>query len=311
MVYVVGNYDDLDLDSIDSGSDSDLDSGSVDSGFYQLKESTLTDIDNRIAYVYIRAHSALPVISDRKGKFKDIDIYEIPNDINVVKLTAASNGERNNNLYEYQDKKQLIMDGIKEYEEEYEEETLESPWKVAKKIEKKLKKFEKYKEIPNAELRNVVSNDKIVLNKIIHPLPQEELGRRRIKNYMPVQILFYNKDFDDFDSADIYEVIHRIYRVKQNRLIPGYADAITIEDIIEYLRDILKVKNVVLLDFTCSSFSENTSDRIDKEKLINYLNDWNWHGGKRKKTKKNKKNKKTKKTKKTKKNNKVRKTKKN
>ena len=187
MVYV-GNYDDLDSNS---------DSGSGDSGFGQLEESTITDIDNRIAYVYIRAHSALPVKSDRKGNFKDIDIYEIPDDMKVVKLTAAFNGDRNSTFYEYKDKKELIMNSIRECEEK----NLKSPWKVAKKIEKDLKSFEISNNIPNAELRNVVSNDKIVLNKIIDPLPETELSARGIVNYMPVQILFYNKN----NTSDIHQ----------------------------------------------------------------------------------------------------------
>jgi hypothetical protein len=261
--------------------------------------SKLDSMRESIAYVYIRAHSALPY--DKK-KEEHFDIYKMPSDMNLSKITAAPNGDYNSNFYEYQDKKKIIGLGITAFESEVSKGKEENDtFTAAAYICGILKRFEKKQGINDYKQRNIISQEKKVLNKIIVPLSIKE--QKEKKDYFVVQILFFNKKTNDFDSFDIYPYIHKIYREYTNRLILGHNDAIKIADIINFLYEYLLLRNVVLLDFSCSSYPAGV---INQTELNTYLNDNDLHGGKSKKSKKNKtkKIKRTKKNKNTKKKNK-------
>jgi hypothetical protein len=246
------------------------------------KKEKLNKMRKSIAYVYIRAHSSLPYDDSNPEKF---DIYEMPNDMNLTKITAAVNGEVNRKYYDYEDKKDIIIDGIKNYYKK--QKTQYNSYNLALKIQKKIRQFEKENKIPNSENRNIISFNKAVLNKIIYPLTDDEKKSR--PNYMAVQILYLDDIIIEedgekrlvFESLDIYDFIHQIYRENADRLIRGANDAIKIADIIKFLYEYLKLKDVVLLDFSCSSYS---GDMINRDKLIEYLDKANLHGGKSKKT---------------------------
>jgi hypothetical protein len=259
------------------------------------KKKLLEQMRKSIAYVYIRAHSNLPY-DDTKPPYM-FDTYELPPDMELTKITAAPNGEVNTSFYDYQDKKDIIASGIRVFNKAVAMESEENDtYTAGAYIAGFLKRFEKKENIPNYKERNEVSNSDIVLNKIIVPLSKEEEAQR--ENYMVVQILFLDES-DDFQSIDIYPLIHKIYREYTGRFIRGYRRAIKMADIIKFLYDYLKLKNVVLIDFSCSSTNVE-----NKKQLMIDLNEADLHGGiKQKKTKKSKKTNKSKtnkkKTKKT------------
>jgi hypothetical protein len=276
-------------------------------------ETKLRKMRESIAYVYIRAHSSLPYNVHKKYK---VDRYTMPNDMNLTKISAVPNGESNYTFYDYADKKQLIMSGIRVFNEEVNKDEYEKndSYIAAAYIASKLKLYEKNNKIINFEQRNQISKNKkgTVLNKIITPFSKEEINKKKIENYIPVQLLFF--DESEFESINIYPLIHEIYRGDnaEDSIIGDdgkiISEAIKIAEIIKFLDEFLQLKNVVLIDFTCSS---THSIIPDKDNFIRRLNYHNLHGGikmkKYKKTKKYKK-KKTKntikKTKKYKKNNK-------
>jgi hypothetical protein len=241
----------------------------------------LLKMQKNIAYVYVRGHSELPY-NNTDGDIP-FDTYKIPDSMDLTKITAAPNGDVNISYYDYQDKKDTITSGIRAFNDAVvsEEGEKNDAYTAAAYIAGRLKRYEKKmkENIPNYKERNIISENKVVLNKIIMPLSKEEQTKRRIENYITVQILFLDDTDDTFNSLDIYPLIHRSYRT--NRLIKGYNEAIKMADIIKFLHEYLKLTSVVLLDFTCSSHnSEN------KEALMNNLNDKDLHGGKPKKTKK-------------------------
>jgi hypothetical protein len=252
------------------------------------KQEMLREMRNSIAYVYIRAHSNLPYDSSKPYKF---DTYEMPDDMNLTKISAAPNGEVNTSFYDYQDKKDHILSAIKAYNtevkkgEEEKDDTFTAAAYIAgflKRLEKKTKIIKNYKE------RNEISKNKMVLNKIIQPLSEKEQAER--ENYIAVQIMFLDKN-DEFQSFDVYPFVYKIYRKYEGKIITGHNNAIKIDDIIKFLYDYLLLKNVVLIDFSCASSNVNKD-------LIDDLNDNNLHGGIKKTKKYKRKYKKNKKTKK-------------
>ena len=266
------------------------------------KKEKLNKMRKSIAYVYIRAHSSLPYDDSNPEKF---DTYTMPDDMKLTKITAAVNGEVNCNYYDYQDKKDIIIGGIKAYYNKN-KKNLDNSYELALRIQKELRHFENEEnktgnKIPNSENRNVLSHNKTVLNKIIYPFSENEKKSR--PNYMTVQILYLDDIITDddgerlvFASLDIYNFIHQIYRESVRRLIIGSNDAIKIADIIKFLYEYLKIKDVILLDFSCSSYPKYVSNHVA---LTDYLDKAQLHGGKYKSSKNNKKtNKRTKKYKK-------------
>ena len=303
-------------------------------------DQILDKMRNSIAYVYIRGHSSLPYNRNNtvlpynddtlpfnydthphERKIIPFDTYAIPTEMELLKITAASNGDSNYNYYEYQDKKDVIITSIRDFyldilKEKKEKDDIDI-FDAAEHISAFLKKREKDENIEGWKKRNETNWDqnkdmpgKIVLNKIISPLT-EELIEREIKSYMPVQILFLDINYEElnrneinnnaFISLDIYPFIHEKYRANG---VSTFPEAIKMEDIIKYLHEDLKLTRVVLLDFTCSSYNEE-----NKGNLMIRLNKNNLHGG-RKKTRKTKKQKKTRKTKKQRKTKKTKKQKK-
>jgi hypothetical protein len=304
------------IDSSDSGLGSSSESENESSNNNNNTESYINSIFNSpekkeklnkmresIAYVYIRAHSSLPYDDSNPEKF---DTYTMPDDMKLTKITAAVNGEVNCNYYDYQDKKDIIIGGIRAYYNKNKKK-LDNSYKLALRIQEELRHFEdeenkKGNKIPNSENRNVLSHNKTVLNKIIYPFSENEKKSR--PNYMTVQILYLDEIIKDedgekrlvFASIDIYNFIHQIYRESVRRLIIGSNDAIKIADIIKFLYEYLKLKDVVLLDFSCSSYPKYVNNQ---DALTDYLNKAQLHGGKYKSSKNNKKtNKRTKKYKK-------------
>lgn len=261
----------------------------------------LEKIRNTIAFVYIRAHSGLPV-KNSNNKTLVVDTYKMPDDMNLIKITASQNGESNKSFYEYNDKKETIMDSIRAYKNK--NTNLSELPNVASSIQSYLRDLEYKNGVKNLEKRNIISNNKIVINKIIGPFSDKEKTERKIKDYIPVQIVFLDDETNDFTSLDIYEDIKNLYRRIPNLLIRSHPDAIKMEDIINFLYYFFELRNVILLDFSCSSFPEDVEYN---NLLVNYLDEKNLHGGKYKSSKnKYRRNKKTK----TNKNKKTRKTKK-
>jgi hypothetical protein len=281
---------------LDSSSDSDVGSSSSDeidvdeSDYINNKFSSkeqkrlLKKMRQTIAYVYIRAHSALPYDDDEENKFNE---YTMPSDMNLTKITSAVNGTTNCSFYDYQDKKDLIGAGI----EKYDKTTNKKSDKAAKSIQTELRNYEKEHTIPNWENRNILSSEKTVLNKIIVPYSAAEVAKRKITDYIATQILFSDDSsrpgYFTFSAFDIYQLVHEKYRKSIRRYIVGHNEAIKIADIIKFLYDDLKLRNVVLLDFSCSSYQDDVP-LANQEALTKYLNKNNLHGG-IKKTMKNKK----------------------
>jgi hypothetical protein len=257
-----------------------------------------------IVFIYIRAHSALPYNNNQNNINKKFNTYTAPQDMNIVKITAAFNGEPNYSSYEYLDKKQLIMKGIRKFYDTINTNNTKIIMNLidaAISIRNKLKKFEIKNKIKDANKRNIVSANKTLLNKIIVPLDlkqQEEknivgLNNRGIPKYIPLQLFFLDKETNEFIALDIYKYVYEIYRKKEKL---NYDTAILISDIIKFLYDYLKLYNVVLMDFSCSSYP--IAIKEDKKiKLTKYINDRVYHGGNYKLKSKLKSNKNKKKTK--------------
>jgi len=254
-------------------------------------------IRKSIVYIYIRAHSALPFYDTLKSNLNGIkgnfETYEIPSDMKLIKITAALNGETNCNYYDYTDKKQLIIEGIRNNMNSTNSDVDNPVLSVANSIQLNLRGFENNKNIKKSKERNIISDNKVVLNKVIERLSDEEIKSR--PGYIAIQLMFLD-DNNEFSSIELYDYIYEIYR--QNRRIVGHLTAIKIADIIKFLYEYMKVKQVVLMDFSCSSYSSSDLINSNKTRLTQNINNKNLHGGKsklryNKKNKTNKTNKKS------------------
>jgi hypothetical protein len=255
----------------------------------------LKQMRKTIVYVFIRGHSSLPYKGPYNYKGNDFDTYfheyEIPDDMNLVKITGSANGAKYCGSINYPVRKKIITNIIKN------NSNVNNPKEVAVRISQRLTE----KETGEDKLtKNVVSENKTILNKVIFPFDTEEIAGRKQQgetDYTPLEILFLD-DNNNKISSDIYPDIKVTKRSEINN-IPGRNSKLPfkISDIIHFLYDYFKLKNVVLIDFTCSSFWEEPNKTVvNKDELTLYLNENNLHGGikKRKNKTKRRKNKKNK-----------------
>lgn len=231
----------------------------------------LKQMRNRIVYVLIRGHSSLPYNSRRN----EFDEYTMPDDMNLVKITAAANGAQNCPRISYPKKKKLITNFIKK------NSNVNDPKEAADMLRIKLTNEEGEED---KLIKNVVSDNKIILNKVIFPLSLKEVEDRKEKeDYRAVEILF----LDDDESKILLDIYDDIIGTKTSKLkkIENRPLPFKISDIINFLYHYFKLRNVVLLDFSCSSFWEGEKPVENKDELTDYLNNNNLHGGKVKKNK--------------------------
>jgi hypothetical protein len=284
----------------DSGVDSSSDSEDMSKEEEYINEIFSTPEDKKmldlirksIVYIYIRAHSALPFYNTLTSNIVGItgyfETYKMPSDMNLIKITAALNGETNCSFYDYTDKKQLIIEGIRENMKPTNSDINNRVLSVAKSIQSNLREFEIKNNIKKSNERNIISNEKVVLNKVIERLSDKEIKSR--PGYIAIQLMFFDEDNDEFISIELYDYIYNIYR--EHRKIVGNPKAIRIADIIKFLYEYMKVKQVVLIDFSCSSYSSSNLSNNNKNRLTQNINNKNLHGGKSKlrynKTKKTK-----------------------
>ena len=241
----------------------------------------LKQMRKSIVYVLIRGHSTLPY--DPMSKlFRE---YEMPSDMNLIKITGSANGEKYCGRINYVERKELIKEIIKNNSNVNQD--------VANKISAKLTENETGED---KLTKNVVSDNKTVLDKVIFPFSVEEFEKKNeSESYKAVELLFLDDrdvETNSMISLDLYDDIiqTKISQLKKKNNRPLQ---IKISDIIHFLYNYFKLKNVVLIDFTCSSFWEGqgTIKEEDKTNGIAYLNENNLHGGIKKRKNKTKKRK--------------------
>jgi hypothetical protein len=233
-------------------------------------------------FVSLRAHSSIPY----NFTSKLFNTFRKPKGIHLVKLTAAENGGMNSSEnISYKDKNDIIFDVIKE----------DKPSIIvsAERIQKLIRFKEKENNVANFDQRNVVTeviggskNNGKMLNKQITPYSENEIQERELENYMPIKLSFLNKTEEnplgEVISADIFDLVNQNIHADERPYT-------TIQKIIEYLQSI-GIKRIVLLDFTCSTITENylndteNSSKLNPEELqniIKHLNENDYHGGKK------------------------------
>ena len=162
-------------------------------------------------FVSLRAHSSIPY------SFTDdnINTFQKPIGIQLVKLTAAENGGMNSsNNINYQDKNDIILRVI--------EEDKASIIKSAETIQQLIRKTEQENKVDNFAQRNVVTivknierskNKGKMLNKQITPYSTEETQERNITNYMPINT--ETKPDEKFYTQKMEEKLEKLAKIEE------------------------------------------------------------------------------------------------
>jgi len=278
------------------------------SGYMTVAMDNTEPIDTSIFFVYIRMHGSLIIIDKKKKKTdkieKSFEKYKIPDDMILHKITSAPNGSINESHTGYDSKNKIIEDTI---EIAYNEKKEPDISYISVNIAFALKEAERQIEPPiqDVEDRTILSMNKTVLNKGLNKYKEESIEKiiktETIKEYKPILIFRYNTNKKIFTEIPVtYEDIYSYYKShnkgKQYYDINTKKPIITTKDLIEFLYNALNLRNVILMDFSCSSIGKDKLTDTEKQDLLEYANKHNYHGGNyklnsiknKKKTKKNK-----------------------
>lgn len=278
------------------------------SGYLTVAMENTAPIEESIFFVYIRMHGSLIIKnkkSKKKGIIKSFDKYVIPEDMILHKITSAPNGSKNESHTGYDSKNKIIQDTI---ETAYIEKKNPVISYISVNIAYALKEAERKIQPPikDVEDRTILSMNKTVLNKGLAKYPEESIEKiirtETVKEYKPILIFRYNINKNNFTEIPVtYEDIITYYK-ENNTEKQHYIDVktkellITTKAIIEFLYNALQLRNVILMDFSCSSIEKDNLNSEEIKKLIDNANVYNYHGGKyklnskkhKKRTKKNK-----------------------
>ena len=249
--------------------------------------------DTKIYFVLIRAHSGITLQSKNP---EDIDTVTPPKEMTVYKITSALNGLSNCDRVDYGKKRLEIKNSI----EEYYKRPLPNIHGVCNAIQIKLREEEKGI-FDDSEKRTIISDTNFINKKF--ELYSKEYFNGKLGTYTPIECFYYDKTTRKFiQNKKISEYIIELLDLLKEEM---KEEIFTIKDILDALK-FYKKKNVVLIDFGCSSY--NSIDMYsddEREKVTTYLNDNNLHGGintkrhKKRKTRKSIKKRKTRKSSKT------------
>jgi len=232
-----------------------------------------------VAVVYIVAHSSLPYNpkSQMAVLGTPFDIYSLPPTIGFHKITASNNGQVNCINFDPKNVKEKLIDGIQHF---YDAEKRDVSV-LSNKIKEKLQELKKTKGF-------YITKEREILNKVLTPISLYKKSNLNTENTSPVQLVLHYTDiiFDEngdsgegvvYNTLDLYPHIWAKYRMP-NRIIPGKHEGIKTADIIKFLHEYLKIKNVVLIDLSCSSWGESNLP-AGHESFISNLNHKNIRGG--------------------------------
>lgn len=274
----------------------------ADSGF---SENESINENNRIYFILLRAHSGIPYIRNQKTIAERVDTVTVRDDMNFYKITSSINGEPNCGRYNYEEKRRDILTTIAK-----DELNQNKPTNVEARLSQitnNIQRILRQKEqglFNKSQERSSIST-KTFLNKTF----------KKYSDEFTIQLLYIDEDdlhskktdlLNYFSHYELYDsVIDYCGYESVDSDTEEKIDVFDLKGLIDYLymNPKFNARNVILMDFSCSSLP---TGRVDNE-LIRYLNEKNLHGGKyklksninKKKTKKDKNtnNRKTKKRK--------------
>lgn len=236
--------------------------------------------ENYIAVVTIFAHSSLPYNQTAPMHVLGMpfDQYTIPVNMNFHKITLANNGNShcvNLNPTNQHEIKEIIQNSLAEYYSGRKDELVNNLSSNLKIITNQVE--------PN------ISKERDILNKVLTPTDiyknkkLEEINITR-KNYSPAQLVLHYIELNEnsekvvkSSTLDLFPYIRAKYKVPPS-LNRYHLQAIRTGDIIKFLHEYLQVKNLVLIDLSCSSWGENNLPE-GYESFISNLNHYNIRGG--------------------------------
>jgi hypothetical protein len=234
--------------------------------------------ENYIAVVTIFAHSSLPYNQTAPMHVfgMPFDQYTIPVNMNFHKITLANNGEAHC-VYLNPDAQYEIKETIENSLAEY--YTRSNSNELVNNLSINLKKF-------NNQVEPHISKEREILNKILKPTGiytnkklHDGTTINKKKYYSPAQLVLHyiQENVVKSKTLDLFPYIRAKYKVppSQNR---HHLQAIRTGDIIKFLHEYLKIKNVVLIDLSCSSWGESNLP-AGHESFISNLNHNNIRGG--------------------------------
>ena len=189
----------------------------------------------------------------------------------------------------YDDKYRIIKNTI------FEDETNKDVMDYALSMETKLRQAEVIhgkRGVEDTELakRNIPTQGKTFLNKKFTPYNFKKYkdDEKVIidEDYVPIELLFLHKTPENPSGVIVWRDIFP-YVVNMFSDEPENEENITLEELLTYLKIELKVKNVLLIDFSCQTFvydDDDNTPRLSPEEesaQIAYLNKNHLHGGKK------------------------------
>ena len=218
--------------------------------------------DDTLYFIFIRSHGGLPYTqsSDISKRVKTITV---PEDMNVHKITSAENGAKNCGAYVYDEKITAIKNQIKSYyKKKLETKSQET---IAEEIQTLLRKEEsEINTFKNTANKRTIISTKTFINKTYEK--DNDLDNKK-QTKIPVEVIFFQankKNSFDIIKAHIFD---EISKDKQT---------FDFQSIIEWLKN-HGMKNVIIMDFSCSSFSNPLA--LNNKEIIGYLNKETLHGG--------------------------------
>ena len=221
--------------------------------------------DEKLYFVLIRAHGGLPYIPN-DDKSKRVKTIIVPSHMNVHKITSAVNGATNCGAYNYGDKKSDIKNKIAKYITETTQDK-QMQQTIAKKIQKLLRKKEKnIEEFKNTFSQRTSISTGTFINKEFEKYGKERQNNK-IKNTVELMFFIPSTETNTIEtmSADIFDAIKN----NDNKTFD-------LQSIITWLYK-NNMKNVIILDFSCSSFYNPNA--LTNHEIIDYLNEKDLHGG--------------------------------
>jgi hypothetical protein len=230
-----------------------------------LSTNNIISDDEKLYFVLIRAHGGLPYIPNNDTS-KRVKTITVPSHMNVHKITSVVNGATNCGAYNYGDKKSDIKNKIAKYITETTQDK-QMQQTIAEKIQKLLRKKEKkIEEFKNTFIQRTSISTGTFINKEF-----EKYGEERKNNNITntVELMFFIPSTEtntiETMSADIFDAIKN----NDNKTFD-------LQSIISWLAT-NHMKNIIILDFSCSSFYNPNS--LTNHEIIDYLNEQDLHGG--------------------------------
>jgi hypothetical protein len=244
--------------------------------------------EKHIAIILIRAHGSIPYdwkLSNSMNK-PVADIIAAPKGLNVLKITSALNGAPNCGLVRYDTKYMALKEAIQQAQ------TLsDTPMGLAYFMQTTLRNKERGK-FDDFQTRNMISHGPF-LNKLITPYESTLIANRAAQTndfkYHTLTLWHYDTLRGIVNEESIYDQVKK-WTLEQNEWInadagypvipPHEMEQVRTLDLLNYMKENTKFKDVILLDFSCSSADPSYFQPHDVDEMVRDLNEKHIHGGK-------------------------------